>query len=219
MLGPREVATAIADVLSAHLPAEVDRLAVELGVAVPALPDQAGEGAGGDSTAGVDGALELDAQPRLVAATQLSALDVGYDDWPFVLVVPQNLRSLRRVQVTDSGQYVYVARYPVRIFTWARGDGYHFTAAVRDRLILAVRETLLRRQHLEDAGHALELDETTWSESYSDVGVDDVLKATVAAAYADTEWVVSSLLTPLAGPLGQVDTLDTRGQVLPHPAL
>ena len=206
MLGPREVASAISDVLVAHLPAEVDRLAAAIGPVVPDSPDL---GANPD----------LDAKPRLIAATQLSALDVGYDDWPFVLVVPQNLRSLRRVQVTDDGNYVYVARYPVRIFTWARGDGYHFTAAVRDRLILAVRETLLRRQHLEDAGHALELDETSWSESYSDVGVDDVLKATVAAAYADTEWVVSSLLEPLVAPAGTADTLDTRVQNLPHPAL
>lgn len=205
MRGPDGVAAAIAAHLVTRLPGEVDRLAGELGVVTtdPLNPD----------------VPDLDAMPRIVATAPIPTGDVGIADWPFVVVLVRRMRKQLRVDVAATGAVVYEREYPVRVFGWARGDGYHITRAVRDRLVLALVETMLRWQSFGTDGE-MRVREDTLTEEYSDVGVDEDLGATVAAGYLEVVVVATETLTPAVAPVGVVDVATPDTQHLPpHPAL
>lgn len=212
MLGPEGVAILVNGYLTVRVPVIVDRLAAELG---PPDPPPIADPADADPAAAV-----LDARPQLFAATELAAHTVGLDDWPFVVTIAATMKRMRRTDVLPGGGIVYSCTYPVRVVAWARGDGFHSTSRIRDRLILAIREAMLLDQSAGDARFSL--DETSWVERYSDVDRDASLEVaqTVAAASADFDVTVSETLTPLVPPnppATEVD-LDTR-RLPPHPAL
>lgn len=217
MLGARGVAEAIKDQLLARMPDETDRIAGDLDVPVPPVV------VGSDPHV-----VELDAQVRLFASTQLLTDDVGIDDWPFLMVVPTRMSGQKRVDVTADGYPVYQRTYRIRVWTFARGDGVHFVAAVRDRVMLVAAETLLRWQTFGSDERSMRVLENDWTEEYSDVGPDPNLGTTVAAGYIDFAVEVTEVLTavpilpalPLDAPDpdGRPVDLDTR-PLPPHPAL
>lgn len=203
MNGAQGVAVAIDAFLIANVQAEMDRLAVELGPPVP------------DADPSVP---QLDAVPRLFAPHQLAVDDVGIDDWPFVVTVVTRMQRQRRIDVFDDGSIAYERDYPCRVFGWARGDGFGFTAAVRDRLTLGIVTTLLRDQRF--GVDWLRLEEASLQEFYSDVGDDTTLAATIAASRIEFTVCAAELLTPTRPPLGVVDeTVLTTRPLANHPAL
>ncbi len=207
MFGPETVAIRVAEYLRTTMPMIVQRLADELGEPAP------------DSDP--PGVPPLDAMPQLFASTQIAVRDVGLDDWPFVIVMGLAMRSLRRTDVAPDGTITYTCTYPVRVFYWARGDGFHATARVRDRMVLAGREALLVDPSLGDPRFLVQ--HVTMVERYSDVDEDEAPNselATVAVASADFDVIVDEPLTPLVPGGPPVTGLDLDTQVLPrHPAL
>lgn len=213
MLGPEGVSQLLAAYLCATTPGIVTRLAEELGQPEPDPlldPDNPDD----------PPAAELDAQPRVFPSTEIAIDSVGLDDWPFVISIAAAMKRMRRTDVLPDGSVVYSCTYPARVIVWARGDGFHSTARIRDRLILAVRESLLLGPTAGDPRFAI--DETSWVERYSDVDKDANLEVaqTVAAASADFDMTVSETLTPLlpANPPATEVDLDTT-RLPPHPAL
>jgi hypothetical protein len=212
MLGPEGVAVLISGYLHDTTPGIVDRLAGELG---PPEEPPVDDPADTDPAAAV-----LTARPVLFASTELAVDTVGMDDWPFVITTAATMKRMRRTDVLPGGGIVYSCTYPMRVVAWVRGDGFHSTARIRDRLILAIRESLLLDQTAGDPRFAV--DETTWVERYSDVDRDADLEVaqTVAAASADFEVTVSETLTPMLPANPPATEVDLDTQRLPaHPAL
>lgn len=209
MIGPRGVANALAAHLEVHLDAEVVRLEGELGpVLDPTWTD-------------ADLHPPLSARPQLIASVQLPPLAVHIGDWPFVLVIVRRMATQRRIDVDDDGSITYERDYPTRLFGYGRGTGYHATAAVRDRLILALTETILRRQTFGAAGGAMRVVETGLVEEYSDTTLaGDATADTIAGAYIETVVRSTEVLTPVEDPFGPMTeaALDTP-HLPPHPAL
>jgi hypothetical protein len=139
-----------------------------------------------------------------------------------------------------AGQAVYRVRYRLRVFTWARGrtgtaDPAERAAEAdrnRKRLVLAVREVLLSGQELnvvigrtvdldpDDDGYRAgeevtgAIDETTLTESYDAIAVDEQ-SSTVAAAYTEVEVELDEAI-PLVEPARLAELVDLSA--LPHPA-
>lgn len=191
MNGPEGTADAIVELLTAAMPAELAAIAAELNVPPSKLP-----------------------APRLVTAQERDLLTLA--EWPALFVVVQRLERLRRVDGPNvDGAVPYRARYPVRVFVFVRAGDYEATDLLRKRYVRALRTALFAAQE------AVELDELTYVESYSDIGVDQS-KRTIAGAYADFSAEVDELLAVRAGtaapdPDGWAITL--ADDVLPHPAL
>lgn len=207
MLGPRIVADAVAGHLAALVGGTLDVLEAEHG---PVLldPDSPAAGPTGDPA------------PKLVASTQLSVDGVGVDDWPFLLVVMQRMRKIARVDVDDDGSVLYRCEYPGRVFVWVRGDGFHGVAGLRDRLTLAVRQSLLANQRFGVPAGPMSLLEDELKEAYSDVGVDEELHATVGAAFVEIVVVTHERMAPGTPPAGVAGTVEVDTRTLPaHPAL
>ena len=206
MIGGRGLADALAQFLYAEMPGNVDRLATELGQAVD-------DPFGGDE-------LLLDAQPQFIASTQIPTAAVAIDLWPFVVVVVGRMTAQRRVGVDGSANVQYERDYTVRLWYWARGDGFTITAAVRDRGLLALGETLLRGQTFGTAEGGARINEEAWREEYSDVGEDPVTRATEAAAFIETTVTSLEWLTSPNAVRGVANTIQVDTRSLPvHPAL
>lgn len=191
MNGPEGTAEAIVALLAAGMPVELAALADELNVPPAKLP-----------------------APRHVSAQERDLLNLA--EWPAIFVVVQRLERLRRVDGPDvDGAVPYRGRYPVRVFVFVREADYEATDLLRKRYVRALRTVVFAAQE------AVELDEATYVESYSDVGVDQS-KRTIAGAYADFVVEVDELLavragTPAPDPAGWAINLDDG--LLPHPAL
>lgn len=228
MLGASGVAALLSDYLNETLPGVIIRLDAELG---PVLPPEVGmadgpgvaddfdlDTAGGMTVDGTDLPPPLSVQPIVIAAAMIDVESVGIDDWPFLVIVVQSMRRMRFLEFTDAGARVFECTYPTAVFSYARGDGFHSTDAIRARLVLAVRETLL--VSVNGGGTEFVIDESTLVERYSDIGSDEVLHATVAAGRTDLDVRVTEVLTPLSPAVGVVATVqpDTR-PLPPHPAL
>ena len=208
MIGPRGIAETLAAHLTAHLTDEVDRLEHELGPVVDP----------GDVAA----LPELSARPHLIGSTQLPVLGVGLDDWPFVIVIVRRMSRQRRVDISEDGVVAYERDYPTRVFGFARGDGYHATAAVRDRLILAISETLLRHHSFGAPGQVMRILGNELVEEYSDVAPEtDAENAdTIGAAYVEVPVRVHELVTPVLPPFGPITEVGIDTPPLSrHPAL
>jgi hypothetical protein len=191
LIGPEDIADAHVTLLSDEMPDKVAELASEL--AVPA----------GDIPA-----------PALITAQERDLLNLT--EWPALFVVVQRLDGLRRVDgPNEDGTVTYLSRYPVRIFGFVRGHGYEVVDLLRKRYVRAVREVLFAGQE------AIELVESTYTESYSDVD-EDASKRSVAGFYAD---FVAEVAENLAGRPHAADApadgwdIDVDLDVLPHPAL
>jgi hypothetical protein len=209
MTGPEGLAAALAALLEANVVAEVTNTILELGpladgTGLPANP--------GDPTD--DAAILALVTPQLIApAPPDDVTNVQVDQWPFLAVSVQRAPQLRRLDMdpwsgppglggSQVAGIVYEVTYQARLNTWVRGDGYEQTRAVRDRLALAVRQTVLRHQLV--AG-GIRLVEQTVLEEYSPVGLDTTLEATVGVAYLQAQWrAQETLLTDTDGPASSV---------------
>lgn len=191
MSGPETVADALVAHLAATMPDELAGLAAELGVPAPKLP-----------------------APKLISPQERDLLNLA--EWPAMFVVVQRLEALRRVDgPNDDGTVTYRARYPVRVFVFVREKGYEATDLLRKRYVAALRAVLFAGQE------AVDLDERSYTESYSDVGEDDN-KRTIAGAYADFAVEVDEHLARRAPTMpDELDGWDVELDlaVLPHPAL
>ncbi len=116
--------------------AAVDAVVVHLEGAVPTHLD---------AIEAARGPVVEEVVPRLVAHSDRSRLEP--EDYPALLVVPQEERDLRRVDIVDTGA-VYEARYRLRIFGFVRGPARHWdaTAQAQRRLASAVRLAWITRQ-------------------------------------------------------------------------
>jgi hypothetical protein len=202
--GAAGVTTAVAQALAGHVPARLALLELENG------PLE--YGSGGTDTPEV---VRLDPAPRFVAAGQRSADDVRLEDWPFLLVVAQRVASgmLDETGVSPRGAREYLVGYTLRIFVWARGDGFVQTTAVRDRLTLAVREVLLTHQQVAPW---LRLDATTLDEAYSDVALDPDLASTIAAAWVGVVATSVEAVSPAGAPVVE-EVAETEVAAAPLP--
>lgn len=174
----------IAQLLLDNVVAEVDALSVTNG----ALAD--GTGAGDPVDQAAIASLVV---PQLVTPSPPDDVtNVGVDEWPFLAV---SVRSTPRIRQLDmdpwagSGQpraagTVFDVDYAARIYTWVRGDGYAQTKAVRDRLMLTVRQVILRNQVVGP----VRLVAPTVSEEFAPIGVDAALEASIGAGWTQATW-------------------------------
>lgn len=163
------------------------------------------------------GVTELAAEslPDFVTVDHRERIRLGLEEWPACLVVGQETRRIRR---DDRGPTAttFTARYNLRVFVMVRAAVDADADLARKRLTLAVRELLLEQGTLGAAGT---VDETSLTESYSDLARDDT-DATVAGAFIAVDVVLEESLTGLTAPVGTVAaaTVDT-GALPQHPAL
>jgi hypothetical protein len=159
----------------------------------------------------------LELEPGTVTRPQLvlprDEWHLRLEDYPAILVVPQEVRGMERLDVTDDGGEAYAVRYAMRVFVWARGEHASDTDLVRKRLTLAVREALLMPGALGDVGV---IDPVSLGESYSDVAEDDEIKATIAAAFIACDVVLEETMSG-PGPNYSADAVLV--DVAVHPAL
>ena len=192
MTGPEDVAETIRAHLAAAVPVRLAAIRAVVAADEATLPD-----------------------PALVAAQERDLLNLG--EWPAIFVVVQRLARLRRIDgPNDDGTMDYLADYPVRVFMFLRAAGYVEVDTLRKRYARAVREALFTAQD------TTRIDEASYVESYSDVGVDDA-KRSIAGAWAE---VTVSVVETMPAPLPAIPAPDPDGwdlvvdvEALPHPAL
>lgn len=192
MIGLDGLSRAVADVIGTDVRDRLDLLEEQLG---PVEPN------GADPT------------PQMVFWTMQEVAQLPVGDYPLVMVMGRNTPMMRRVGLVD-GAAEFDVEYVLRVLVLVRGEGYLETAALRGRLGLAVREVLLTRQSLEVGAR---LDESTLSESYSDVQYDAGNESTVAGVYLDARYVAREVLAPRRG--GAVGGPVTVTALPLHPAL
>lgn len=105
--------------------------------------------------------------PGLYARSDRAVLQP--DDYPAVLVVPQNTEIALVVDIVD-GAPVWRVPYRLRIWAFYRYQGAGEVAACRNRLAVAILQALFRSPRLSDR---LAVDLSGWRQSFSDVGVDE----------------------------------------------
>lgn len=191
MIGVEGAVQLVAERIADALPGKIEELRDRLGVDAATLPD-----------------------PQLIVAQETPELRM--EQYPAVMIVAQETRSIGRAEINDDGYESFFIRYAVRAYVWARGQQASDTDLVRKRYTLAVRELLLARNLLAPAAAA---DPTTMVESYSEIGVDEDQRATIAAAFIGFDLVTEETLQPAPdapdAPLGTVAT--TVVEI--HPAL
>lgn len=191
MIGPEGATALLVAGLAAAIPDKLTALEERLDLAAGTLP-----------------------APKVVVPRDIPRL--GLEDWPALMVVAQEARGFRRVDVDDEGATVYAVTYPVRVYEWARGDNLEQADLARKRLVLAVREVMLEGLVLDaDVGYVVDV---SLRESYADL-VSDEEAGGIGAAFTEAELNLIEALTPRAPaiPVGNVG-LDTA-PLPPHPAL
>lgn len=137
------------------------------------------------------------------------------EEFPALFIAPIGAPRVRLVDRADDGGRVYAVAYRQRVYVICRGDTFDEVADRRDRLMLALRETLLAAPTLGDAG--VTIDDTTWAESYSEVE-DDSLGRSLAGGYAEFELDVEETLAERRPAVGTVATIGVIVEPR-HPAL
>lgn len=132
--------------------------------------------------------------------------DIAIDKPPMVVVTELTSDTVdgpMRVTGDGGGGSVYVLRYRVTVFAWARGRTYDTTTRNRRRYALAVRELLLQAPGLgptQDPG-AIRLRPESLVETYSEVARDgqtrEIIAGTALAVAYDSEEYLEALLPPL----------------------
>lgn len=175
MIGPEGASEVVAELVTDRFTAKLDELIVRLDL-------DAGAEAGRGDLPYVN--LTVITEPRPLGTFTVN-------EYPIVLVVAQNADRLEEVDRVAGG-IVYLVRYPVRLFLFARGGSFDETDLRRKRYVLALREVLLQAQEL------LGLDPTSLRESYSDVGPSaDKEVRTVAGAFIEATVTIEETLAPL----------------------
>lgn len=153
MIGPEGVAASLAALLRDAI---VEEVAVTTAVNGP-LMDGTGLPTDDDPDVVDADAIAALVTPRLIVpAPPADISEVQIDDWPFLAI---DVRSAPKsaplpsagtppgIDVGNARDYTF--EYEARVFTWVRGDGYTQVKAVRDRLMLTVRQVLLRNQQFD----------------------------------------------------------------------
>ena len=173
MIGPDGAARKLAQHLADFLPARIEL-----------LRQQQGDVVGGP-----------DAQviPRLIHFTQVPILDVGVNDWPFLLVIPMQTNRMLLTDTLDDGTKKYDCMYLTRVFVYVRGVGFDQVSSIRGRLLLATREVLLAKP---SPGSGIKIEPAEMTEEHSDVATSEELGGSIAASYIDVDLKVAELLSP-----------------------
>lgn len=139
------------------------------------------------------------------------------DRWP-VLAVNSGRRSHTESDRADDGSPIYVATYPIRIYSWVRAGGQEATALMRDNLASAVAVTTLAHAALGTAG-ALALDHGSLVLDFSDVsavkGDRFVAGSYVGFNVRATETLTDRLAVPAQQPRDTVSGVNVLGVPLP----
>lgn len=152
-------------------------------------------------------------RPRLYAAEERPQIEL--DLWPAIIVVPREADLILTDRV--SGSETYDVNYRLRVYAFARGETFEETSTARHRLALAVREVILERPSLGDAG--ARVDVSGYRESYSDVDIEDRDGRSIAGAYAEFGLIIEETMASVEG-IGHPGPLTKQVLGLPaHPAL
>lgn len=172
--------------LEANVPAELDRLDALLGRPIAAPT--------------VDGVADPWRHPALYARTDRAVLEP--DDYPAILGVAQDVPSVEVIDEDDGGRRLLIG-YRIRLFAFTRAFTYDDAGAARNRLAAAVTRVLAAGLGLATAGRARL--RPTWTESFSEVGVDTADGRSYSGWYADV--IVDSLEDLSREALGAADTI------------
>lgn len=195
LLGPDAALEVVLERLRTQLPVELALLEDRRGRPVP-LPEP--------------GDPDLWRPPPTIAGSDRAVLQP--DDYPAILAVLQHTEEVRQVDIVDGGS-VMVIPYVIRLWALVRHWDHETVTAARNRLALAILQTMLRSVQL---GPDHRLRRKGWRTSYSDVGVDDTDQSTVSGWWGEFTIDARESLSPAS--LGTVDSIDTTTRP-PHPAL
>lgn len=137
------------------------------------------------------------------------------DRSPIISIGGVRVKSVRRLEHTDTDGIEFAVTYVTRTFIWILADGMEDATDVRDDLTAAVRTLLLDRQTLDLAGVSAVVDEDTVVEEYSEVEPTGRGERYIAGAYVECDMTVHE--TVERGPSGTVATVEV--EAVPHPAL
>lgn len=188
MRGPEDAATLVVSRLEAKLPTQLAAIETARGLAANTIP-----------------------RPVTYLPHDLPQLPT--DVTPAVLVVVQDTPDVSGREPGD-GTLRWDVTYRMRIYVFARGQGYRDTDQHRKRLVLGVRQTLLAEPAVGEDAHVVP---SRWRESYSDVVAEDRSRS-LAGAYLEANVVLAETL-PLASWGTVATTLVEEGLLAPHPAL
>lgn len=180
MEGPEGAVTAIVGVLRTGLPGKLAEFRTRYGV--------------------TDGSLE-----DVTRFLTHEPVDIAVDRPPMVVVAEQESDTVDgplKIATDGSGGAVYLYRYRVAVYAWARGTSFDTTTLARQRYGLAVREVLLGKPGLgnPDPG-TLVLDPATIIETYSGAVVSEGSREVIAATALVCEYLAQEYLAPAPGRL------------------
>lgn len=151
------------------------------------------------------GAVRDHLETRLNPAVAMVATDLGADvppveefhsawqslgriaRWPAVMVTARTGTGRGRVDF-DAGQPVHTWEWTMRVWVWARGDGYAETSDRVEVLATAVVEVLTARPGLGDPGDRCRVvteGDLPFRVSLSDIAEDDEERLSIAGAYVE----------------------------------
>lgn len=178
--------------LEARVPAKVDELERRLGL------DTAEQ-----ETPGIP-------KPQLYADHVRPRLEAH--EWPAVLVVGSGTNEPPRLLERGDLEDLWAFAYTLRVYVYARAEGFEDVDRTRKRLLLAIVETLLERPGVTGDGAAA-VRPGSLRESYSDVLPDDVGRS-VGGAYLELVLDVEETLTPTVQ-LGTAATAEPTAEPMP----
>lgn len=201
-MGPDAAASALAGYLDAVVPAHLAALRAAVSVGADVLPD-----------------------PRVVTSAELSNL--GVENWPAILAVPERLESLDLVDM-DGGRPTYVATYLVGVESYVRGVGFEATGRLNRWYAAAVRSALLSSRTLRapgasSAGPAPRVEVESIREEYAPAA-EATRGRTIASSRITLRLSIEerTLIPPGTGAVADVDVdVEAVGPATPliHPAL
>lgn len=191
MIGAEGVVEIARSFLEARLPAKLTEIEGRLGLAAGAI-----------------------APPGLYTGEDRPQL--AFEEWPALMVVPLDVPDVSSVDLVNGADEVFLSTYRLRIFVYARAEGFAETAAAVRRLMLGVREVLFANPTMASNGVALiDKGRGRYRESYSDLDVDKAGRS-IAGAFAEVQVKIEETVT--VSDRGAVTDAIVTG-VGAHPAL
>lgn len=160
-----------------------------------------------------EGPLPIDELPDPQEYTTEERAALPVNKWPTILVTAQRKRTGGQVDISSTGGPTFRNTYRLRLYIWARAQGYAQVNRIRNRLSLAVTELLSATTTLDRADMAV--DPLTLEERPAET-VQDRSRRSIAATWLEFEVTIEE--TVVVEGLGVVDTgiIET---LPPHPAL
>lgn len=141
-----------------------------------------------------------------------------------MVAVTSGRRSQRATDFEEDGSPVFIATYPIRVFSWVMDEGWDRTQDMRDDMATCIAITLLAHVDLGSVGRWLQMVPSTLVTDFSAVakGKGDryVAGSFVGFDVRATETLTDRLALPGGQPRDTVARVSATGTLLPsHPAL